>query len=142
MVPQVPTDNLYKFCALSGIILCVATLYYGVIITDQTSQKIDDHDAAKKRQTILIEDVKKNGADSKEEKLLQVDLESTNIRLQRARFRLGGLFFFTGIFSVFGASLATYGFRNWRAIQQRQDQLLFRDSKSESDDAIPRSTRQ
>jgi hypothetical protein len=25
MIPRVPTDNLYKFCAIAGIILCVAT---------------------------------------------------------------------------------------------------------------------
>lgn len=129
-MPTLPTDNLYKFCALSGIVLCVASLYYGSIISDQTSEKIDDCKAARNKQTILIDDLKKSGANSKEEKLLQVDLESTNIRLQRARFRLVFLFIFTGMFGAFGASLATYGFRNWRAIQQQQDALMFRDPKS------------
>lgn len=131
MIPPVPTDNLYKFCALAGIILCVATLYYAVTIAAQITEQQVSYEAAIKKQIILIDDLKKSTvAGSKEQKLLEVDLEATQTKLRPARIRLIAIFILSGTFSFVGGSLATYGFRNWRVIQQRQDQLLFREPRS------------
>jgi hypothetical protein len=154
MIPSLPTDNLYKFCAITGLIIMGAAVYFPIVpFTDYRKKQIEwqgafqDHirlaeglsaaygekekefaavgktrespEWAAERDKFVklfekemkaILDLFREGAKS------AVDVDNLNLLRYAA---IGGF--------IIGLGVAIYGFRNWRMIQLRQDELLFQE---------------
>jgi hypothetical protein len=154
-----PTDNLYKFCALTGVVVIVLFGWQASTLKDAYATKDIEFKAAHSRFDVekkIVEDALKNAraqieaikkdiaagnpAPEKisalelktqetarlthEQVLRTIDFRATADQLNLImthRFEL----LCEALLVLFGAgALAVYGFKNWRLLQLKQDELL------------------
>lgn len=154
-----PTDNLYKFCALTGVVLLVLFFWKTSELKDEYAAKSIEFDSVSQKlaieQKILeatlekrraelselekaisagnpstdkIQEVTRKTDESgrlvREQQLRSIDFKavSSNLHLiMEHRFEL----LYVSIFVFIGAGLLSiYGFKNWRRLQLKQDELL------------------
>jgi hypothetical protein len=151
-IPSLPTDNLYKFCAVAGLIAIIIaglTMFQAWrdilgnqfsienqafeqrskellirmgedsskpwwIPTDETPEE------AARRKQLKDEAERMKPHYEKAKKQLEADMEKLNS--ERYEFSIVGRFAVG--FALVGFIAGIYGFRNWRAIQLKQDELL------------------
>lgn len=152
-IPSVPTDNLYKFCAVAG---GIALIISGLILfqawrdvlgrqwlieqraNDLSSDALDIKIAEAGFDPAWIPD----GADTPEGRALRGELKKKADQLKRtygeaekkliaerqvlasAKHDFTIIGFGTASVALLGIAIGIYGFRKWRIIQRKQDQLL------------------
>ena len=131
--PNLPTDNLYKFLALSGVLVAVVSVYF-VITTAYRSQEL----ARLVEENIRISDVLIDfgeitlNSDAMQEALL-VLAEST-AEIQELNFivdRKNTTIFIGLIVSFAGVVMSYFGFFLWyRRVQIYHDMILKHESES------------
>jgi hypothetical protein len=154
-----PTDNLYKFCALTGVVVIVLFIWQASTLKDEYAAKDIEFSAASKRFDIekkpLEEALKKAREDTEAikkdiaagnpspEKIKALELKTAESGRLVHEQQLRGIEFaatssqlhlimehriellWEALFVLFGAgTLAVYGFKNWRRLQLKQDELL------------------
>jgi hypothetical protein len=167
-IPSLPTDNLYKFCAVAGglaILVSALMAFQGWrdVLGQQASlrnrareyesQKLDidlaesfskpwwipdggdTPEAAAKKKEMLEEAKRLKPAVDEEGKRLATDWDKLNVA--KYDFEIIGIA--TAVGMLFGFSLASYGFYNWRKLQLKQDQLLELELKQVRSKAHPKA---
>ncbi len=109
-----PTDNIYKFYALFGLLLLITSIFGTVIVSTSTNEKL--YELVKEYESIpKAEEGKKESALGKViEKRIEVQIGNKN-------------FYNRGLGALLGVSifLMFYGFRQWHTkIQPKQDEYF------------------
>ncbi|HXP35464.1 MAG TPA: hypothetical protein VN827_07955 [Chthoniobacterales bacterium] len=152
-IPSLPTDNLYKFCAVAG---GLAIIVSGLVIFQAWRDVLGQERSIRSRTaeqsdqewTIRLADMlskpwwQPKGGDTpeaaaaktelqEEAKRIKPAIEESNKRLAAdqkrldlVRYDFGIVGVAAGIAATFGFVLGSYGFYNWRILQLKQDQLL------------------
>lgn len=152
-VPNLPTDNLYKFMALTGTILFVAALFYPRHKSESIDLKIDKYIVEIKKQQLemdaaesLMKEIEleiNTRSTSRESdsiidrltlelkevsnriELNEIEIEDKDQIIQREESKLNVLSFFSGILASISVSIVIAGFTLWyKKTQQIQDDLL------------------
>ncbi|WP_445355695.1 hypothetical protein ACJJI5_05005 [Microbulbifer sp. EKSA008] len=112
----VPTDNIYKFYALSGVLVLLTTLVLFFLRNDY-------YNARAFERYLPAENLKAKETLTPEEKRKLYWYEE-QARIDEAH-KDAELFFYLAIFLGFGFFLTSYGFHQWHTkIQPKQDRLL------------------
>ncbi|WP_291270932.1 hypothetical protein [Geothrix sp.] len=142
-IPQVPTDNLYKFKAIVGVVIVAIVLGFTVTrMIDVELQTIEVETQIQKNEINsrqLVKEIERferksintaeeiNSLDQKRVQLAERNAE-TRGNLNKARFHLRniyGLLILAVVGSVIGYRMAKVGFQEWLIhVQQPQDALL------------------
>ena len=111
-----PTDNIYKFYALFGLLVMLTTAIMFFI-------RHEDYNKAAFNRYIPLETLKQKNKLTSDEKLELFLLEQqSKIAKSDQSFEFGIYFL---CFIIVGAGMTIYGFYNWHnKIQPRQDELL------------------
>jgi hypothetical protein len=152
-IPPLPTDNLYKFCAVAGGLaivvsgLVVFQAWRDVLgqersISTRTADELEREwdfklaemvakpwwqpdGGTESEKTAALAELQKQANDIKAAMGdASKRLEADRERLDVARYDFGIVRLAAGIAAVFGVVLGVYGFYNWRLVQLKQDQLL------------------
>jgi hypothetical protein len=152
-IPSLPTDNLYKFCAVAGGLAFVISGLVafqawrdvlgqehsiGTRAAEQREREWDlsmaemraepawqPDGGTESERAATVAKLQKQASNIKAamgeaSKRLEADQE----RLDLARYDVRIVDLVTGIVAIVGLVLGVYGFRNWRLLQLKQDQLL------------------
>lgn len=111
----IPTDNLYKFQALFGLVLIVTSITLAVFVQARSASQIEaavsKRDEVVASQDSLIQDVHRAIERSND----KID----SIRNERTRYsRL------LWVLAALGGAISANGFRRWAKIQPLHDELL------------------
>ena len=110
----VPTDNIYKFCCLFGLVLIVSSIFSFVAsYSSSLDRKI------KYTETVIPLKAKAKRTEAEEEilKLHQKLLQVTGSNEETAGYAIG-------VVMAIGIGLSVYGAKRWHSIVQRRDDLL------------------
>ena len=151
MIPNLPTDNLYKFCAITGLIIMGASLYFPIVpftdvrkkriewqgAFDEAQRRMDNLTAAYNQRLKELSDAGKtvDSPESVAERDRFLKLSDNETKAIYALFReaekadidinnLKLLRYGAIGFFIPGLGIAIYGFWNWRLIQLLQDRIL------------------
>jgi len=152
-IPSLPTDNLYKFCAVAGgLAIVVSGLVvfqaWRDILHQQHSIEAVAAEQSDREWTLKLADMvskpwwQPEGGDTPEAAAAKTQLQeearrikpaieefrkrlaADQERLGLARYDFGIIGLAAGVAALLGFVLASYGFYNWRKLQLKQDQLL------------------
>jgi hypothetical protein len=152
-IPSLPTDNLYKFCAVAG---CLAIVISGLVVfqawrdvlgqersigtraADQLEREWDfrlaemvakpswqPSERTESEKAAAMAELQKQANDIKAAMgEASKRLAADREKLELARYDFGIVGLAAGAAAIFGFFLGAYGFHNWRILQRKQDQLL------------------
>jgi hypothetical protein len=152
-IPSLPTDNLYKFCAVAGgvaIIVSGLVLFqaWRDILRQQQSVKSLAAEKSEQEFTLELADMvskpwwQPEGGDTPEAAAAKAELQEQARRIKSAvdevrkklasdeealdlaKYDFGIVGLAVGVVGIVGFVLASYGFYNWRKLQLKQDELL------------------
>ena len=142
-IPQLPTDNLYKFKAFVGVVISLGIFWFTLIkLTEINYQTIDIRTQVEKERIQLddinydIADIKSGNNKSTEalqllkQKLINVQEKNEDLKGNMEKLKYNKrdfwLFAFIGTSGVlYGILLAIIGFHEWNTlVQTPQDSLL------------------
>ena len=129
-IPNFPTDNLYKFMALSGLALLLASILF-IEINLSRFDELSNQIEAKQKQVTFLRDLAKTSDNEaninhleegiaiiKENEIL---ISQLNVLLNRLSKHLWSMFFLSGL----GLSTSIAGFWLWYTrLQKFQDEVL------------------
>jgi hypothetical protein len=152
-IPSLPTDNLYKFCAVAG---GIAIIVSGLVIFqawrdvlgqersigNRAAEQADREWTLKLTEMVAKPWWQPEGGTESEKAAAMTELQeqakrikpvieeaskrlaADQERLELARYDFGIVGLGAGVAAIFGFVLGSYGFYNWRILQLKQDQLL------------------
>lgn len=142
-IPQIPTDNLYKFKAIVGVVLALSLTGFTVIKVTELRIQVIEVETQLEKKKIQSERIahELDKLQSKPQKTVdEVDLIKLKIdqsreqtaelkgNFQKMKFHLRDLYFIFilgGLGIAFGIGMARIGFREWyQFVQVPQDTLL------------------
>jgi hypothetical protein len=114
-IPTPPTDNLYKFLAISGVILVAVSLFTPAVVENEGQ---DRGTPLKKDLTDFLKRTKDESGHERELIKLIGDVVRHDLRYKQYIERLSSLFYW-------GGGIAAVGFSLWYwKIQRFQDRIL------------------
>lgn len=109
-----PTDNIYKFYALFGLMLLITSIFGVIFVSASTNEKLYE---LVKEHELIPEEQKEKGKST----LAVVIKQRIDIQLKNKVFFLFSLGATSGVSII----LMWYGFRQWHTkIQPKQDELF------------------
>lgn len=137
-----PTDNLYKFFAIAGLILLVFSLYYPKKLVEEVSSEI-----IKLNASVDIAELSINKSITKQNKITIIEIDR-DTKLLKQKHELSKFYATSGaIFSIVGFLLSLFGFTSrYIRVQKHIDtklkyeimdyELKFRKNTAETKDNI------
>lgn len=133
-----PTDNLYKFCALVGVVIIGVAVYWEDNLVEDVRRRSVKLSLETKQAKIEVDYLQELSADVKRVNMEQVrslkrdiqlkvaEMESAQTEIKREHERSKQGIWDTAMAAIVGGLLAIYGFGKWYVLQKQQDKLLGR----------------